>query len=132
MVVCSFFLLKFIDTNISPMLDKYINMESERIVTGIVTNSVNGLIKDNFTDYLEITKNDKDDIKYITYNTKEVNSLLEVINKSIQEKLIELEEGKTTNLNIATNLKRGNFNKVKRGVVYEIPFGSLNGFRGIY
>lgn len=127
MVVCSFFLLKFIDTNISPMLDKYINMEAERIVTGIVTNSVNGLIKDNFTDYLEITKNDKDDIKYITYNTKEVNSLLEVINKSIQEKLIELEEGKTTNLNIATNLKRGNFNKVKRGVVYEIPFGSLNG-----
>ena len=50
MVVCSFFLLKFIDTNISPMLDKYINMEAERIVTGIVTNSVNGLIKDNFTD----------------------------------------------------------------------------------
>lgn len=122
----SFFLLEIIDKKVSPMLYKYISMEAERLATGIVNSSVNELVEKNFTtNYLEITKDSKEDIKYITYNTKEVNKLLNLINKDIQKKLIELEEGKTDNLVLAENLRRGSFKNVKHGIVYEIPFGSV-------
>ena len=125
-VISSFFLLAIVDRMVSPMLYKYITMEAERVVTGIVNSSVNKLAENNFSkDILEITKNKDDDIKYVTYNTKEVNRLLDLINKDIQKRLIELEEGKTEKLNLAENLKRGSFKNVKQGIVYEIPFGSI-------
>lgn len=108
------------------MLAKYIELEAERIVSNIVTSSVNELIKDNFAkEMLVITKNNDKEIKYISYNTKEVNNLLNVVNKDIQKKLLDLEEGKTTDLLISHNLKKGSFKKIKKGVIYEVPFGSI-------
>ncbi len=124
LIITSFFLLKFIDTKISPMLYKYITMESERIVTAIVNSSVKSLTNDISNDFLEITKSGED-VKYISYNTKKVNELLNSINEDISKRLIELEEGKTTNLLIASNLKTGSFKKIKHGILYEIPLGSL-------
>lgn len=109
------------------MLYKYINMEAQRVVRGIVNEAVNDIVEDNFrTDtILEITKNKDDDVKYVTYNTKEVNNLLVLINKNIQKRLIDLEEGKTDNLLLSSNLKKGSFKNVKHGIVYEVPFGSI-------
>lgn len=126
-VVASFFLLELIDEKLGPMLYKYINMEAQRVVRGIVNESVKDIVEDNFKteNILEITKNKDDDVKYVTYNTKEVNNLLVLINKNIQKRLIELEEGKTDNLVLSSNLKKGSFKNIKHGIVYEIPFGSI-------
>ena len=126
-VVASFFLLELIDAKLGPMLYKYINMEAQRVVRGIVNESVKDIVEDNFKteNILEITKNKDDDVKYVTYNTKEVNNLLVLINKNIQKRLIELEEGKTDNLVLSGNLKKGSFKNIKHGIVYEIPFGSI-------
>ena len=126
-VVASFFLLELIDEKLGPMLYKYINMEAQREVRGIVNESVKDIVEDNFKteNILEITKNKDDDVKYVTYNTKEVNNLLVLINKNIQKRLIELEEGKTDNLVLSSNLKKGSFKNIKHGIVYEIPFGSI-------
>ncbi len=126
-VVASFFLLELIDAKLGPMLYKYINMEAQRVVRGIVNESVKDIVEDNFKteNILEITKNKDDDVKYVTYNTKEVNNLLVLINKNIQKRLIELEEGKTDNLVLSSNLKKGSFKNIKHGIVYEIPFGSI-------
>ncbi len=108
------------------MLYKYINMESERIITTIVNSSVNSLAEKNIgSNILEITKNETNDIKYVTYNTKKVNSILSLINKDIQKRLLELEEGKTDNIIMSSNLKKGNFKNVKKGIVYELPLGSV-------
>ena len=126
-MIASFFLLALIDEKLGPMLYKYINMEAQRVVRGIVNEAVNDIVEDNFrTDtILEITKNKDDDVKYVTYNTKEVNNLLVLINKNIQKRLIDLEEGKTDNLLLSSNLKKGSFKNVKHGIVYEVPFGSI-------
>lgn len=108
------------------MLGNYIEIEAERIVSNIVTNSINNLVSNNFAEnMLVMTKNEKEEIKYISYNTKEVNNLLDLINKNIQKKLQDLEEGKTDELSISTNLKKGSFKKIKKGIIYEVPFGSI-------
>ena len=108
------------------MLQNYIQIEAERIVSNIVTSSINELVSNNFAkDMLDIVKDKNAEIKYISYNTKEVNKLLNLINKDIHKKLMAFEEGKTTDLYISSNLKRGSFKKIKKGVVYEVPFGSI-------
>lgn len=109
------------------MLANYINIEAKRIVTNIASNSINKIAKDNLSnDLLNINKNKNNELELITYNTKKVNELLNIINKSIQKKLLLLEEGDTSNIPISSTLKKGNFKNIKKGVVYEVTLGSLN------
>lgn len=125
-IFTSFFLLAHLGKVLNEQLYNYVNTESKRIVSNVVNYSINEIIEENIEeDLFEITKNQQGEIELLDYNTKEVNRLLKIINQSIQQELIKLEEGKIKDYVVAENFKQGKFKNVKSGIICEIPMGSL-------
>ena len=122
----SFFLLEILGKKLTPSIYKYVNIESKRLVTNIVSTSVNTIVSQNLTDNLfTITKNKQDEVEILDYNTKQVNEILKQITENIQKNLLSLEEGKINNFAVAETFKKGRFKSAKAGVICEIPFGTL-------
>lgn len=125
-IISSFFLLEISGRKLNNKLYKYVNAESKRLVSNIVNYSINETLEDNLNDDLfTITKNKQNEVEILDYNTKEVNRILKVINKSIYDNLLKLEEGHIEDFAIAETFKKGKFKNVKTGVICEIPLGSL-------
>lgn len=124
----SFFLLQEIGQRLAPILSRYVNIEANRFANNIVNSIVNEIIIDNYEENLfEISQNTAGEIEMLDYNTKKVNKLLLEINEAVQQKLINLEEGKIEELEISNNFKLTNLAKTKNGVLCEIPLGTLKG-----
>lgn len=124
----SFFLLRVIGQRLTPILSRYVNIEANRFANNIVNSIVNEIIIDNYEENLfEISQNASGEIEMLDYNTKKVNKLLLEINEVVQQKLINLEEGKIEELEISNNFKLTNLKKTKNGVLCEIPLGALKG-----
>ena len=69
-----------------------------------------------------------DDIKSIDFNPITVNKILTETTSLIQNNLKYLEQGKIELLNLTTNaLVDYNQNKLKQGIIYEIPSGVIFG-----
>ena len=127
-IVFSFFLLNLIGKKIAPILLRYVNIEAERFANNIVNSTVNEVIvKYHENDFFIIEKDKNDEISIIDYNTKKVNQLLIEITNEIQEKLINLEEGKIKDLEISSNFQLKNMSTVKNGILCEIPMGTIKG-----
>ena len=127
-IVFSFFLLNLIGKKLNPILSKYVNIEAERFANNIVNTTVNEkIVQYHENDFLTITKDKDDKINSIDYNTKKVNQLLVEITDEIQEKLINLEEGKIKDLEISSNFIISNILIKKNGVLCEIPMGAIKG-----
>ena len=124
----SFFLLQVIGQRLTPILSRYVNIEANRFANNIVNSIVNEIIIDNYEENLfKISQNASGEIEMLDYNTKKVNKLLLEINEVVQQKLINLEEGKIEELEISNNFKLTNLKKTKNGVLCEIPLGTLKG-----
>ena len=125
-LITSFFLIEFLGKKLNTSLYKYVNIEVKRLITNIVNSSVNEIIaKNNTEEMFIITKNKKGEIELIDYNTTQVNLILKKISDNIQKKLLSLEEGKISDLYIASTFKTGNLKYTKGGVICEVPLGSL-------
>lgn len=74
-----------------------------------------------------ITKNSAGEIQTVDFNAKEVNLLLNLISEKVEENLLKMEEGHVDSLNVSAALKGYNFQKLKKGIVCEIPVGVLFG-----
>ncbi len=125
-LVTSFFLIESLGKTLNTQLYNYVNMESKRLVTNVITYSINEILEENLTeDLFTITKNTNNEIELLDYNTQEVNRILKIINQTIQKKLINLEEGNIEDFIISDSFKRGKFKAIKSGVICEIPLGTL-------
>ena len=80
-----------------------------------------------FMKHPNITKNDKNEVEMIDYNTEKVNLLLKKINQSIYSKLYNLEEGNINQLFLSSSLTGIDYRFIDSGIVCEIPLGSLSG-----
>lgn len=119
-------MLEILGRRLSPILYRYVNVEAKRFASNVVNYAVNDVLaKDLDKDLFSLTKNNKDEIEILDYNTKEVNRLLKEITKQIQLRLLELEDGKIDDLAISENFKAKRFTKIKNGVLCEIPMGAL-------
>lgn len=127
-IVFSFFLLDLIGKKLNPILSKYVNIEAERFANNIVNSTVNEtIVKYHEKDLFIIAKDKNDEITTLDYDTKKVNQLLVEITNEIQEKLIDLEEGKIKDLEISSNFQLKNISTIKNGVLCEIPMGAIKG-----
>lgn len=124
--ISSFFLLEILGKSLNKQLYKYVNAESKRLASNVVNYSINEIMEENLEkDLFTITKNKQNEVEMLDYNTKEVNRILKVVNKSIQENLLKLEEGNIQDFVIAETFKNGEFKNTKSGVICEVPLGSL-------
>ena len=127
-VLVSFFFLFLLGERVNPILVNYLSSEVERITSNVVDSTINDLLTQEINDSLFfITKNDKNEVEMIDYNTEKVNFLLKNINQSIYSKLYNLEEGNINQLLLSSSLTGIDYRFIDSGIVCEIPLGSLSG-----
>ncbi|MDD5888652.1 MAG: sporulation protein YunB [bacterium] len=127
-IIFSFFLLKTIGEKLNPIITRYVNIETNRFANNIVNSMINETIVKNYDPDLFIIKKDSlGQIETLDYDTQKVNKLLLEITNKIQDKLLNLEEGKIEELEISNNFKLKNLTKIKKGVLCEVPLGALKG-----
>ncbi len=81
---------------------------------------INSAIKDGLyinNDIVDISKNDKNEIEMIDFNSKKVNEILTTITENILKNLKEIESGK----NISFDKE-----KYSKGVIFEVPLGTIS------
>lgn len=126
--VSSFLLVQLISKKINPIILRYASVEAKRFTTALINASIDQEVIDEIDDNLfTITKNDTGEIQLIDFNAKEVNRLLNLISEKVEGNLLKMEEGDVRELNVSKALKGYNFQKLKRGIVCEIPVGVLFG-----
>jgi len=125
-----YFSLKYINLKVNPILLDYAELESRKIASIVINNAVNKNVTENveIEDLFLITKDANDEIKTIDFNPITVNKLLTKTTNSVQMNLKYIEQGKIELLDLATNaLIDYNKDKLKQGIIYEIPTGVIFG-----
>lgn len=123
-IILSFLLIYIFNIRFSKVISRYSNVEVKRFANNLINTTVNEEIGDFDLDNLFIVTTGSDGvIKTIDYNTKDVNQLLENITRALQDKIILLESGDASHLNLISNFSGKNFYNYKYGVIAEIPFG---------
>lgn len=122
-IVLSYILINYISKQINPFYMSYAEIEVNKILTEIINNSVNEEVEKemNINEIFNIQKNESGDIQLIEYNSINVSKILGKITNNIQNNLTKIEKG---NIDLTDNkLLNINKNKLKRGIIYEIPIG---------
>ncbi len=121
----TFVFIYFINKKVSPSILKYSTVEADRFASVIINTSFKTVTKNNNSNLVSISKNSIGEIKEINFDTDKVNYLLRSITKDIQKNVLLVEEGKTDNFDISSSLKGNNFKHIRKGVVCEMPVGSI-------
>ena len=113
-----------IGKKLNPTIRNYSTVEAKRFGTFIINYSLDkDFLKSLNGDIFETTNNNKGEIQMIDFKTKEVNEVLEKATAKVQKQLIDLENGNIDNMNIADTFKGFRYEKIKNGVVCELPMG---------
>ena len=122
--ICSYKLLNYYSVKMSPVVFTYAESEVKKLTTLIINKSITkqmstGLEVDNL---LNITRNDNGDIQMISYNSITVTKLLNTITNLVQLNIKSIEEGNVDLLELPDIYDE---EKMKYGIVYEIPLGTV-------
>lgn len=118
------FVLKYVNNKISPIILNYAELELRKISSFIINSAVKKNTKNmNLDELFIVTKDNNGEIKTIDFNSIEVNELLAIVTENIQYDLKRLEEGNIDILNTFNFSYLGSINKLKKGIVFEIPSG---------
>lgn len=124
--IASFLYIDYIGKEFGTILQKYVNTEVKRFTTNVVNTAVNDVVATwDTNDLFIIKKNEHQEVETIDFNTRNVNKILKEINKVILTRIQNLEMGKTDNLQVSEIFKKGNYKKIKSGVLCEIPLNAL-------
>lgn len=126
-ICLSIFFIYLIDKKITPVLLRYATVETKRFSTILINQAIDDEVIELMDDnsLFTVTKSSSDEIQMVDFNTKRVNEVLEFINKKIGQKLTSLEKGEINDLNFVDSFKGVNFDKLKKGVVCEVPAGII-------
>lgn len=112
-----------------PVLLDYSSIETQKITTYIINNSLKNFDKNigEMDEYSNVIKNSAGEIIGVDYNTIELNKNLLEITDSIQNDLNLFESGKYNVLNFNYVDKNIYFKNNKNSIVFFIPFGIATG-----
>lgn len=130
LILAIYFSLKFINMKVNPILLDYAELESRKLASIIINNAVSKNVTQNIDidELFLITKDSNGDIKTIDFNPITVNKILTQTTNSVQVNLKYIEQGKVELLDLATNsLIDYDIDKLKQGIIYEIPTGVIFG-----
>ena len=123
--VLSIIMILYSGKRLEKVIVRYATAETERIAS-VILNDVVDLDDEIFdNDFYEIIKDNNGNINLIDFNSKEVNSILKVINDRAMERLIALEKGNSEDLELSDSLKGTKLTYLKDGIVCDIPLGVL-------
>lgn len=117
-----------ISRKISKDIVSYSKIEAERVASIIINTAINKEVTDkNKINKLLKAKINNKRVDLEDYNVVEINKLLNEINNRIQKQIIEIEDGKTENLELSKTIKGTNYKYKRKGIVCEIPTGNISG-----
>lgn len=122
--------LNFISLKVNPVLLDYAQMEARKIASIIINDAVNQKITNDIDieELFIITRDTNNEVKTIDFNPIIVNQILTETTILVQSNLRYLEQGKVDMLNLTNNaLIDYNQDKLKQGIIYEIPSGVIFG-----
>ena len=122
--------LRFINLKVNPVLFEFAELESRKLASIIINNAISKNVTQNINidELFLITRDEKGDIKTIDFNPITVNKILTDTTNSVQVNLKYIEQGKVELLDLATNsLIDYDIDKLKQGIIYEIPSGVVFG-----
>lgn len=123
-LISLFFVLRYINNKISPIILNYAELELRQISSLIINSSVKENTKNmNLDELFVVTKDNNGEIKTIDFNPIEVNELLSIVTENIQHNLKKLEEGDVDELSSFDSNYLGSKEKLKKGIIFEIPSG---------
>lgn len=115
-------------------VNDYILEFSEVHVTKISKTLVNEAVNQTVINYLEVDslfvveKNNAGNIEMIDLNSKAVNEFLDLISLNVTNYMKELEEGKSSIIDIDKNIVTNtNISTKKEGIIFEVPMGIISG-----
>lgn len=112
---------------LEPSLYEYLTIEATSITNNIVDSTVNDILAQNDINNLFIITEDKNKtISYFDYNTKYVNLLLSDVNKSIKNKIKNLEVSEINNLKIIDSLKPNSSSSQNGDLICTVSLRSIN------
>ena len=122
--------LNFISLKVNPILLDYAEMEARKIASIIINDAVKQHITNDIDieELFIITKDSNNEVKTIDFNPIIVNQILTETTILVQSNLRYIEQGKIEMLNLTNNaLIDYNQDKLKQGIIYEIPSGVIFG-----
>lgn len=137
-LIVSFFLVVFgicllfsyVNRKVTPILTQYAETEIKKLSNLIINRAISKQMTEelNFDNLFLIDKNSAGEINTIDFNPTIVNKVLSTCTATVQLNLKYVEQGKLDQIDIPSALLTEYKNdKVKEGVIYEIPSGVVFG-----
>lgn len=128
LIISVIYILKIFTKKALPQLISYSELETTKIVSSIINNTITEDVAKtiNMEDLFTTIKDSNGDIKSIDFNSSKVNKILAATTRSVEQNLRYLESGKVDKLKLNdTILSNYNKEKIKKGIIYELPSGII-------
>ena len=119
-IALSFFLLISVDKRLNLILSNYVKTESERVVSRVVNKSISEINSSDVNQYLKI-----DDMK-LNYNFSEINKYKNMLAKTIENNLSEIEHGNFDKYDFHY-YNQNKYKYIKNGFLCEVSFNATRG-----
>ena len=127
LIIFVIYFLKIFNDKALPQFVSYSKIETKKIVSSLINETVIKETYKNDLDNLFITTKDSNgDIKSIDFDPKYVNKILENTYLSVEKNIIYLQTGQVEKLKLNNiNLSKYNNDKLKKGIIYYMPSGII-------
>lgn len=116
-LICLFFLFKYVSTNVTPVFMNYAEVEARKFINAVINKAIiDSKIKD---DELFNIHSNNEEIDMIDLNMDKVNDILSTVNLYIQDSLRAMDEGESI------DIPGYDSSKLKKGIIYELPTGLI-------
>ena len=121
------YIYKYFSKNINKIFTNYGEVETKKIINIIIDSTVTEEISNGIeNNILIITKETDNEINSIDFDMIKVNNILLNVSKAIENNLNNISVGNIDNITISKDvLKNYNLNKIKKGIIFEIPSGII-------
>lgn len=126
-IFCSYSLIRKFGDKTEHILSSYAETATRKLVTTVINQSItHQVLSDEEIDKLfVIERNNNNDIKMIDFNSRMVTKFLNRITNLIETNLNKVEKGEIDDFFELTTLNKDySYDKLKKGIIYEIPLGA--------
>jgi len=130
LIIAIYLSFKYINLKVNPILLDYAELEARKIASIVINESVRKNVTENINveDLFLMTKDINGEIKSIDFNPITVNKLLTQTTNSVQINLKNIEKGNLESVDLEKEaLNDYDINKLRQGIIYEIPTGVILG-----
>lgn len=126
-VIITIIVLKIISIRVSPILMNYAELETKKLSSIVINRAVNKQLANgmNIDEMFNIIKNDNGEIATIDFNPAIVNKVLNTTTNVVLINLKAIEEGNIDFIELPDILISNDKDKLKNGIIYEIPLGTI-------